>query len=174
MLFFFPKGIKVVSGSKLNERKRPVEREIGQSRSKLLAEWNRNIPINYRSTKRLQKDSSRYSDPLSSLNSCIHVLNDLPKTIYTSATNQKKKRERETEKAGESVFKESPRLRFQCLTLLACPICQRARKVFHGNKSRWAFLTLAWLKWAPEQLPDFQKLKCSQRSKPARKIIGHL
>lgn len=93
--FFSPKGIKVVSGSKLSERKRLVERGIGQSRSKLLAEWNRNIPTNYRSTKRLQKDTGRYSDPLSSLNSCICVLNDLPKIIYTSATNQKKRERRD-------------------------------------------------------------------------------
>jgi hypothetical protein len=35
--------------------KRLVERGMGQSRSKLLAEGNRDISIKYRSSKRLQK-----------------------------------------------------------------------------------------------------------------------
>lgn len=91
MLFFPPKGIKVVGGSKLSERKRLVERGIEQSRSKLLAEWKRYIPINYISTNRLHKGTSRYSDPLSSLNSCIYVLKELPKIIYKCNKFKKKK-----------------------------------------------------------------------------------
>ena len=41
-----------------------------------------------------------------------------------------------------------------------CPELQDS--FFHGNKSRWAFLTLSWLKQVSGQLPDSPKLKGSQ------------
>ena len=63
--------------------------------------------------------------PLSTLNSCIHVLKDLPK-ITSKSSNQ----EGVFVKELRNLFWSSPsRLGLWCTTLSACPVCQRAQKI---------------------------------------------
>ena len=105
---FFSKEIKAVGGNKLSERKKAGgEGGSGQSRSLLLAEGNRDIPVKYRSSRRLQKGTGHCPDPLSNLNSCICVLKELHKII--GKLNKQKKEY--VKNLGNIFLRGHPRLR---------------------------------------------------------------